>query len=214
MNNLLNKFVPKEPKFFPLLKDMAEVILIASDLIINCVQISDYDSAIESYKKIKDQEKKSDILSTKIFNQLNYTFITPFDREDIHLLTDKLDQVTDYINSCAKRIMLFNPQKIPKEAIELTYLIKDGALLINKAVAELVFIKKNQKKIKHYCIKLHEIEHKADEIYENYLIYLFANEKDAIEIVKLKEIMFELEKATDAAEYVAKTIKTFIIKYA
>jgi predicted phosphate transport protein (TIGR00153 family) len=214
MNNFFDKFVPKEPKFFPILKEMADVILVASDLIIECVQKDDHESAVEFYKKIKEQEKKGDALSVKIFDELNSTFITPFDREDIHHLADRLDDVTDYINSCAKRIVLYNPKQLPKEAIDLALLIKEGAVCIGKAVDELNVMKKNSKKIKEYCVELHNIENKADDVYENFLIQLFENEKDAVEIIKLKEIMYELEKATDAAEYVGKIIKTIIVKYA
>jgi len=213
-NSFLNKFTPKEPKFFPILKEMADVILVASDLIIECVQSSDHESAIEYYKKIKEQEKKGDALSIKIFDELNSTFITPFDREDIHHLADRLDDVTDFINSCAKRIVLYNPKEMPKDAIELALLIKEGAICIGKAVDELDVLKKNSKKIKEYCKELHSIENKADDVYENFLINLFQNQKDAVEIIKLKEIMNELEKATDAAEYVGKIIKTIIVKYA
>jgi predicted phosphate transport protein (TIGR00153 family) len=213
MNNIFDKFVPKEPKFFPILKEMAEVILVASDLITECVQNSDHDTTIEYYKKIKEQEKKGDVLSAKIFDELNSTFITPFDREDIHHLADRLDDVTDYINSCAKRIVLYNPKQMPKEAVELASLIKEGAIFISKAVDELDVMKKQSKKIKEYCVELHNIENRADDIYENFLIDLFAKEKDAIEVIKLKEIMYELEKATDAAEYVGKIIKTIIVKY-
>lgn len=213
-NSFLNKFTPKEPKFFPILKEMADIILVASDLIIECVQNADHDSAIEYYKKIKEQEKKGDVLSVKIFDELNSTFITPFDREDIHHLADRLDDVTDYINSCAKRIVLYNPTELPKSAVDLALLIKEGAICISKAVDELDVMKKNSNKIKEYCKELHTIENRADDVYENFIIDLFENEKNAVEIIKLKEIMSELEKATDGAEYVGKVIKTIIVKYA
>lgn len=213
-NSFFDKFVPKEPKFFPILKEMADVILVASDLIIECVEKADHESAIEYYKKIKEQEKKGDALSAKIFDELNSTFITPFDREDIHHLADKLDDVTDYINSCAKKIVLYNPKEIPASAVEIASLVREGAISIGKAVAELDVMKKNSKKIKEYCKELKVTENKADDVYENFLIDLFENKKDAVEIIKLKEIMSELEKATDAAEHVGKIIKTIIVKYA
>jgi len=169
---------------------------------------------IEYYKKIKEQERKGDALSGKIFDDLNTTFITPFDREDINHLADRLDDVTDYINSCAKRIVLYNPKQIPASAIEMANLIKEGAICIGQAVEELDILKKNRKRITQYCTELHDIENKADDVYEHFLIDLFENQKDAVEIIKQKEIMYELEKATDAAEYVGKIIKTIIVKYA
>lgn len=213
-NSFLNKFTPKEPKFFPILKDMANVILVASDLIIECVQTANHESAVEYYKKIKEQEKIGDALSAKVFAELNSTFITPFDREDIHHLADRLDDVTDFINSCAKRMVLYNPKQMPAEANDLALLIKESAICISKAVDELDVMKKNANNAKNYCKDLHSIENRADDIYENFLIKLFENEKDAVEIIKLKEIMSELEKATDAADHVGKIIKTIIVKYA
>ena len=213
-NSFFSKFTPKEPKFFPILKEMSDIILVASDLIIEWVQNSDHEAAIEYYKKIKEQERKGDALSVRVFDELNTTFITPFDREDIHHLADRLDDVTDYINSCAKKIVLYNPKKMPENAVDLANLIKEGALCIGKAVDELDVMKKNSKKIKEYCVELHAIENRADDVYENFLIDLFEKEKDAVEIIKLKEIMNELERATDAAEYVGKIIKTIIVKYA
>ena len=213
-NPFFSRFIPKEPKFFPILKEMSDVMLVASDLIIECVQKQDHESAIEYYKKIKEQEKKGDRLSNQIFNDLNTTFITPFDREDIHRLANRLDDVTDNINSCAKRIVLYNPKHMPEGALALARLIKEGAVCIGKAVDELDEQKRDANKIKEYCTELHDIENKADDVYEHFIIDLFEEEKNGIEIIKLKEIMFELEKATDTAEYVGKVIKTIIVKYA
>jgi Phosphate transport regulator (distant homolog of PhoU) len=213
-NSFFSNFTPKEPKFFPILKDMADVLLVASDLIVECVQNNDHEKAIEFYKKIKEQEVKGDKLSARVFDELNSTFITPFDREDIHHLADKLDDVTDYINSSAKRIVLYNPKQLPASAFEISKLIKEGAMTIGKAVDQLDVLKKNSEKIKEYCAELKIIENKADDVYEHFLIDLFENQKDAVEIIKLKEIMSELEKATDAAEHVGKIIKTIIVKYA
>ena len=213
-NSFFSKFTPKEPKFFPILKDMADVLLVASDLMIECVQHNDHETAIEYYKKIKEQEKKGDVLSNRVFDELNSTFITPFDREDIHHLSNRLDDVIDYINSCAKRIVLYNPKQLPESAVELARLIREGAVCIDKAVDELDVLKKDSKKIKGYCTELHDIENRADDVYENFIIDLFAKEKDGIELIKVKEIMYELEKATDAAETVGKIIKTIIVKYA
>ena len=213
-NSFFSNFTPKEPKFFPILKEMSDVLLVASDLIIECVQNNDHEKAIEFYKKIKEQEKKGDILSAKVFDELNSTFITPFDREDIHHLADKLDDVTDYINSSAKKIALYNPKQMPASAVEIAKLIKEGALSIGKAIDQLDVLKKNSAKIKEYCHELKVVENKADDVYENFLIDLFENQKDGIELIKLKEIMSELERATDAAETVGKIIKTIIVKYA
>ncbi|MDD4921674.1 MAG: DUF47 family protein [Bacteroidales bacterium] len=214
MNNFFSRFTPKEPKFVPVLKEIADVMLVAADLMIECVHHLDHESAIEYYKKIKEQERKGDKLTNKIFDDLNTTFITPFDREDIHRLANRMDDVIDDINSCAKRIVLYNPKHLPESATELAQLIRDAVLCIGKAVDELDVLKKDTNQIKEYCAELHDIENKADDVYGNFIINLFEKEKDGIEIIKLKEIMLELEKATDSTEYVGKVIKTIIVKYA
>jgi uncharacterized protein len=212
--SLFSKLAPKEPKFLPTLKEMSSIILIASDLMVECVSQCDHDVSIELYKKIKEQEKHGDVLSNAIFDELNKSFITPFDREDIHHLATTLDDVIDYINSCAKRIVLYNPKSMPESAIELAKLIKEGAVNIGKAVDILGALKKDSDKINKYCKKLHDIENKADDVYEHFIIDLFETEKDEIEVIKLKEIMQELEKATNAAEQVGKIIKAIVVKYA
>lgn len=212
-NNLFDRFKPKENKFFPLLREMAEVIVNASDLIVECVQTTDHAAAVEYYKKIKEQERRGDSIQGKVFEELNDTFITPFDREDINHLSSKMDDVTDLINSCSKRIMLYSPKTMPESATRLALLVRDSAGYITKAIDELGDLKKSPEKIREYCEQLGVLEHSADDVYEHFLIDLFENEKDAIEVIKLKDILHELERATDAAETVGKIIKTIIIKY-
>ncbi|MDL2215051.1 DUF47 family protein [Dysgonomonas sp. OttesenSCG-928-M03] len=212
-NSLFDRFKPKENKFFQLLHEMSEVIVTASDLIIQCVQVSDHNEAVEFYKKIKEQERKADSVQNAIFEELNDTFITPFDREDINHLSSTMDDVMDLINSCAKRIMLYNPKSIPASAVDLAKLVHESAGYLLQAVEELDTFKKRPDKIKEYCDQLGVVEKKADDVYEHFLIVLFEEEYDAIEVIKLKDILHELERATDAAESVGKIIKTIIIKY-
>ena len=212
-NNIFDRFKPKENKFYPLLREMTEVIINASEIIHDCVQSTSHEESVALYKKIKEQERKGDSVQNQIFDELNDTFITPFDREDINALSSRLDDVTDLINSCAKRIMLYNPKSIPESALRLAKLTNEAAKYLDLAVRELAVMRQSPEKIKEYCKQLNEIENKADDVYEHFLIDLFQNEKDAIEILKLKEILHELERATDAAESVGKIIKTIIIKY-
>ncbi len=212
-NNLFDRFKPKENKFFPLLSGMAEVIVTASDLIIECVQVTNHNEAVEYYKKIKDQERKADTIQNQIFEELNQTFITPFDREDINHLSATMDDVIDLINSCAKRIMLYSPKVMPESAVRLAMFVRESSGFLIQAIGELDVLKKSTSRIKEYCEQLGVIEKKADDVYEHFLIDLFENEKDAIEVIKLKDILHELERATDAAESVGKIIKTMIVKY-
>ncbi|MFV0472039.1 MAG: DUF47 domain-containing protein [Paludibacteraceae bacterium] len=213
-SSIFSALTPKEPKFFPLLKGLADIINEATDAMSECIENYSVESAERHYKIIKEIEKRGDALSNQVFDELNSTFITPFDREDINHLATRMDDVTDYINSAAKRIYLYKPKQMPKAALDLVKCIKESAGYIDKSVIELNVLKKRIKNIKEYCQELHAIENKADDVYEHFLIELFENAKDSVELIKQKEIMYELEKATDAAEYVGKIIKTIIVKYA
>ena len=206
--------MPKEPKFYDLLNQMATVSSDAAVVMIDCVKSTNYEEIVEYAKEIKAHEKKGDNTLIRIFDELNTTFITPFDREDIHNLANCLDDVMDHINSSAKKMVLYRPKHIPESAVKLAHLVDEVSKVVVSAVSELSNVKKNAKNIKKLCNELHEIENSADEVYEEFLSNLFANEKDNIEVIKLKEIMQELEKATDAAEDVGKIIKTIIVKYA
>jgi predicted phosphate transport protein (TIGR00153 family) len=206
--------MPKEPKFYDLLRQMAEVSAEAAVLMIECVKTTDFEEVVVYAKKIKAYEKKGDQTLVQVFDELNTTFITPFDREDIHSLANCLDDVMDFINSAAKKIVLYRPKQTPESALILAQWVDKASDIVLQAVDELSSVKKNAKTIKILCNELHEVENGADEVYEEFLSNLFANEKDNIEVIKLKEIMQELEKATDAAEDVGKIIKTIIVKYA
>ena len=213
-NSFLNLFMPKEPKFCVLLRQMAEVSAEAAVLMLDCVKNIEHEKVVEIAKQIKVYEKKGDTTLVKIFDELNSTFITPFDREDIHDLANVLDDVMDFINSCAKKIALFRPKHLPESALALAQIVDKASDIVLQAVSELTNIKKNAKSMSLLVNELHELENHADEIYENFLNNLFANEKDAVEVVKLKDILHELERATDATEGVGKIIKTIIVKYA
>jgi len=213
-NSFFNRFTPKEPKFFPLLKQLSEVIITSSELLIESLEHDTSAERLDYYKQIKEQERKGDKLTHRILDELGTTFITPFDREDIHDLASVMDDVIDGINSCSKRIAIYNPRPIGESGKELCQLIQQEAMYISKAMDELENFRKSPTTLRDYCRKLHDIENQADDVYEFFIIKLFEEEKDCIEIIKIKEIMQELEKTTDSAEQVGKILKNLIVKYA
>ena len=111
-NSFFSRFTPKEPKFFPLLKQLSEILANASDMLAESLLHDSPDERADYYKRIKDLERDGDKLTHRIFDELGTTFITPFDREDIHDLASSIDDVIDRINSCAKRIHIYNPRPI------------------------------------------------------------------------------------------------------
>lgn len=213
-NSFFSKFTPKEPKFFPLLKQLSTILKQASAELAESLNHSGVKERTEAYKRIKDFERDGDKLAHRIFDELGTTFITPFDREDIHDLASEIDDVLDGINSCAKRIAIYNPRPISDSGKELCSIISQGADLIDKSMDVLESFRDNPTQLRNYCIKLHDLENLGDDVYENFIIKLFEEEKDGIEIIKIKEIMQELEKTTDAAERVGKQLKNMIVKYA
>jgi len=213
-NSFFSRFAPKEPKFFPLLKQLSDVLLTASDILKDSLVANTQDERKDFYQKIKDQERLGDQISHQIFEQLGVSFITPFDREDIHQLADYLDDVIDNINSCAKRIAIYNPKQNAPDSEVLGQIVRKDALCLGKAMDELSTLRKNADSLKAHCVELHDLENLADDVYEKAIIQLFQNEVDGIEVIKTKEILNELEKATDSAERVGKILRTIIVKYA
>lgn len=213
-NSFFSKFTPKEPKFFPLLKQLSDILVSASAILSDSLNHSSVKERTEAYKKIKDLEREGDKLTHHIFDELGTTFITPFDREDIHNLASSIDDVLDGINSGAKRIAIYNPRPISQSGQALCTIIEQGTKLIDESMEELEKFRKNPVRLREICTKLHDLENRGDDIYEHFIIKLFEEEKDSIEIIKIKEIMQELEKTTDYAEHVGKVLKNLIVKYA
>ena len=213
-NSFFSRFTPKEPKFFPLLKQLSEILSASSSILVESLRHDSPTERANYYKLIKDKEREGDKLTHLIFDELGTTFITPFDREDIHDLASSIDDVIDGINSSDKRITIYNPRPISDSGKELSLLIQQEAHYISKAMDELETFRKKPTTLRDYCTKLHDIENQADDVYELFITKLFEEEKDSIELIKIKEIMHELEKTTDAAEHVGKILRNLIVKYA
>jgi predicted phosphate transport protein (TIGR00153 family) len=210
---LFQVLVPKDKKFFPLFEQDAENLVKAAVLLNKLFLVNDTSEAEQIIKKIKEHEKIGDDFTHKIFDELNKTFITPFDREDIYMLNSSLDDVLDYINSCAKKIQLYKPKSMLPHYLELSELILQGAREIRVGLSELKNIK-NPQKIKQSCVRINEIENQADDIYHQAITDLYENEKDAIELIKKMDILAALEEATDKEEDISDVIKSIIIKMA
>ena len=148
-----------------------------------------------------------------MFDLLNQSFITPFDREDMNALISSIDDVVDYINGSAQRFLLYKPQSVPVEFIKLADLILDGSKTIKIAIQHIQDLKKPGE-IKKACIRVNEIENLADDIYHIGLSQLFEYETNTIELIKKKEIFQVLEKATDKLEDASDVLKSILIKQA
>jgi len=213
-NSIFSFLLPKESKFFPLINHIGELNKNASSTLVKFITCEDKQKMQDLYFEIKGYEREADEVLNVIFDELNITFITPFDREDIHELCERLDDMLDNINSASKRVLLFQPKSIPNSALELCKIIAECGDSIYIALKELKTMNKKPAVALEQTEKLHQFERKADEVYEQYIKHLFEVEQDSIELFKIKEIMQEFERTTDAANAVGKIIKTMIVKYA
>lgn len=214
LNRFLQFFIPKESKFLHLLRSQVEDILKASELLITFMNTPTHEERRKLYAEIKAIEKHCDGITNTILDELNNTFITPFDREDINELAMQLDDVTDLITGSAKRTILYQPKEVPESMAMMAEYILESAKCIMTAVDELDKVKRDPSVVKEQCRRLHELENLADDVYENFIISMFKKADDAIELFKMVEIIQILESATDKEYRVSDTLKTIVIKYA
>ena len=210
----LKFFLPKDTTIFPMFEECAQNVVQASEFLVSLMNENDPSKRQEIIWKIKDMEHTGDNISHQIYEHLNRTFITPFDREDIHELTSQIDDVLDNINGTAQRIELYKPNRTMPAFIQLAEIINKAAKEIDTAIKGLKTAGNNKKAILEACINLNTYENNADEIFHEGISNLFENEKDAKELIKLKSILEMLEKCADKAEDVSDTIKGILIKMA
>ncbi|HLP13094.1 MAG TPA: DUF47 family protein [Flavobacteriales bacterium] len=212
MANIFNLLAPKERKFFPMFEKASANLVEAAKVLNELANTPAGERRTELIRKIEDLEHKGDDITHDIFNYLSATFITPFDREDIHMLTSAMDDIIDFIHGSSKRIELYKVDQLSNELKKLAQLILAGVEELHVAVTQLKNLK-NTAVINEACVKINSLENHADDIYNRAIADLFENEKDPIMIIKLKEIYSALEVATDKCEDAANVIKTILIKY-
>lgn len=203
------RLIPREKKFFEMFAEMAanlsEGARVLRDL------LTDYRDVGANVQKIKDIEHKGDDITHAVFIKLNQTFITPFDREDIHRLASSLDDVLDYVNSAADRLLMYKILEVPAAAATLAGIVVRQADELGKAVAVL---EKNYKQVLEHCVEVNRLENEADTVSRGALAKIFEEEKDPIQLIKIKELIEVLETATDKAEDAANVLETVVLKSA
>ena len=214
INSILSVFAPKDIKFFALLNEFAEIANRSAELLKKLFDTADNEQINRLCHLIKIEETNGDQITRKIFKSLNETFITPFDREDITTLTDTMDDVIDTINRVAQKVLLFSPEKLPHATLEMAIVIQEGTAEIKEAFDELSNLKKTDKQIRIHIKKIKEYEEAADRIYQKGTTDLFKSDIQAIELIKVKDIIQEMEKAANRINGVAKILKTIVVKYA
>lgn len=206
-------FMPKDRIFYSLFEEVAVTVAQMGRMLKEMVSEADPDKRAAINLKIEDMEHVNDDLTHKIFTELGRNFITPFDREDIHYLTNSLDDIADYIHASSKKINFYrvNPNDVGIQ--KMADLIEQSSEQIKIAVTELRDMK-NMRKITDALVKVNSIENQADDIFDMSIDRLFETEPDAKEVIKKREIYQAMEIVTDKCEDVANVIESIIIKYA
>jgi len=211
--NFFQALIPKDKKFFPLFEKASANLVEISRVLYEAIAKSNPERRKELIKEIERLEHVGDNITHEIFHELETTFITPFDREDIHKLASVIDDISDYINGSAKRLELYKLEKMTLPLEKLAELIYLGVQELHNAILELHNMK-NPNKIKEACIKINSIENHADDIFDMAVAQLFEDHTDAITIIKMKEVLSILETATDKCEDAANVLESIMVKNA
>jgi uncharacterized protein len=211
LDKIFGFLVPKDRKFFPLFNQAADNMVVASELLIKLMGENNLIQREVYIKLIKEAEHKGDDITHALLVELNGTFITPFDREDIHQLISTMDDVVDYIHTASTRVHFYKLPIFPEEFVK----IADYIHAANKEI-QMVFRSVNSAsdflKFSSSCGVISEYESEVDYLYQEYLSNLFELETNAIDLIKKRDILASLEKAIDKCDDVANVFSSIIVK--
>jgi predicted phosphate transport protein (TIGR00153 family) len=201
------RLIPREERFYADFESVADEIAKAAVLL---QEMLAPDRPIwDKAEEINEREHNCDLLTHQIFQRLNRTFVTPIDREDIHEIARALDDVMDAIDDSSSVIQLYQIDHVRFGARELATVIVASAVQVRKALQAL----EKRAGVTECAIEIDRLENEADRIHQEAMRRLFADEKDAIAIIKWKEVLDFLELATDKCEDVANALQGVVVKH-
>lgn len=206
-------FLPKDRVFYEVFENIVVNLNEMIILLKSALQEKDKEARNKLFKEIELGEEKNDEYTHQIFVELSSNFITPFDREDIHYLATALDDIADYMHASAKKMRTYDVDTADKYMIELCDINQKAINAVSDAVNKLRNMK-NVSQIKKDCVLINSLENIADNVLDQAISDLFANNKDAITIIKLKDVYQDLEVISDKCEDASNVIESIIIKYA
>lgn len=208
MPGILSKLLPHEDGFHDMFVELAENVYRASQAMVSMLE--NYSTPASDAEKIKDIEHANDTIMHGLMNKLNRTFITPFDREDIHELGSKIDDVLDLTDAAASRLVTYRIAKIRPGVADLARVL----MAATKEVVAAIRVLEKKNEILEHCIEINRLENEGDRLCRDLIANLFEQEKDPILVIKWKEIIEVLEIATDKCEDVANVVETITLKNA
>lgn len=202
------RILPRDEKFYDLFTELATRLTASATVLRELFQDpSRLDAKVTA---IKELEHQADNLTHDIIDRIDRTFVTPFDREDIHQLASELDEVIDFIDGTARRAQIFRIQKIRPPAIVLAEVLSRAASAVEEGVRDM----KNAKHVYAVSEKLKVLEEEGDAVYHDAMGKLFAEAGDAIEVIKWKDLYDKLEDALDQCEDVGNVLQSIALKNA
>ncbi len=207
---MLGRLVPKGHGFFELFDKMAELSV---DACHDFQELLAHPGQFEKYaQKIKATEQHADEVAHHALALLHQTFITPFDRDDIIHLVKRLDDIVDFIDGAAQRLVLYEVHDVPNEMKSLMDTTLDSVLCVQKTVNALNDMK-NKDMLLKMVVEINRLENVADQIFRTIMAKLFREEQDLRKLIKLKEVFELLETVTDRCEDVSNVIETIVLEY-
>jgi len=198
---------PREAIFYDLFTAAADNLVDGSKLLLELLH-ADKAQRPDVGAKIRDAEHRGDEVTHQILREVNSTFVTPFDREDIYRLASRLDDVMDFIEAASDLVVLYELDEVPSEVLRLAELLEHAAQITSQAMPRL----RSLNNLSDYWIEINRLENDADKLFRRFVARLFGGEYDALTVMKLKEVAEELEGAADAFENVADTVETIAVK--
>ncbi len=208
---MFGRFMPREEKFFDLFDQAATLIVESTERF--RTMLDDLGNVEAHSRIIKDLEHKCDEVTHRTVDLLHTTFITPLDRNDIHSLISKLDDILDMLEAASQRMFLYNITKGTPELNALADVGIKSAQNVKEAVSRLHQLK-NPEEIIKYCVEVNRLENEADHILRSAMAKLFRDEPDVRRLIMLKELYEMLETMTDRCEDVANIIEGIVLEYA
>jgi uncharacterized protein len=204
------RLIPRETKFFDMFAEIANNVVEGAQVLSDLLHNYDYQQMPAAVQKIKEIEHRGDDMTHRVLIKLNQTFITPFDREDIHQLASSLDDVLDFINGASDRLLTYKITQPSASAKILAGIILKQAEELKKAVS---LLNKNHHLLEH-CVEVNRLENEADQVSREAIGRLFDGGYDPITLIKLKELLEILEDASDRAEDAANVLESVVLKNA
>jgi predicted phosphate transport protein (TIGR00153 family) len=201
------RLTPRETSFYDMFAASADNIVVGSKLLLELLG-ADVAARPELAERMRAAEHAGDEITHSIFHQLNSSFITPFDREDIYSLASCLDDIMDFMEEAVDLVLLYEIKTLPKGVEQQIEVLARAADLTAAAMPNL----RSMKNLTEYWIEVNRLENQADQIHRKLLARLFSGEYDTLDVLKLKQVVDVLEEAADAFEHVANTVETITVK--